>query len=131
MRPARVALLHSVTSREGATTTEGSIAVDAVINWMGRTLLGLVLGVVRQADLVDIQALLGHANLATTQRFTPTSGRSGWSWDWGGCESSAFRQPIAERIYASRGRHHCLNSSGHGAVTPMALRSCLEKTLAV
>lgn len=39
-RPAGVALLRSVTSREGATAIECSIAVDAVIHWMGKTLLG-------------------------------------------------------------------------------------------
>ena len=43
-RPAGVALLRSVTSREGATTTEGSIAVDTVINWIKSALFGSVLG---------------------------------------------------------------------------------------
>ena len=37
------------------------------------------------AELVDIQALLGHESIATTQ-MTPTSARSGWSRWWGGCE---------------------------------------------
>ena len=41
-RPAGVALQRSATSREGA-ITQGSIAVDAVINWMGKTLFGSVL----------------------------------------------------------------------------------------
>jgi hypothetical protein len=37
------------------------------------------------AERVDIQALLGHKSIATP-RWTPTSGRSGWSRWWRGCE---------------------------------------------
>jgi integrase len=38
------------------------------------------------AELVDIQALLGHESIATTQ-ISPTSGRSGRSRWWGGCDA--------------------------------------------
>jgi hypothetical protein len=37
------------------------------------------------AELVDIQALLGHESIATPQ-WIPTAGRKGWSRGWGDCE---------------------------------------------
>ena len=39
------------------------------------------------AELVDIKALLGHESISTTQIFTRTSARSGWSRWWGGCDA--------------------------------------------
>lgn len=84
-RTAGVALLHSVTSREGA-TTQGPIAVGTVINWMGRALLSSVLGVVRQPSGWTSRPC-SATRASAPPRLTPTSGRRGWSRWWQGRES--------------------------------------------